>query len=240
MNKHAVFTLCLFLAAAPAAAFAKDAPRTISLTGRGEVRAAPDLAIITLGVVKQAATARAALMANTQAMTAIFSLLKSKWKLADKDMQTSGFSISPQYVYPKVSYDRDRGPKLVGYRVSNMLTIRLHDLKKTGGVLDDVVRSGSNRINGVSFTIAHPAPLRDEARRKAVRDALRKARLYAKEAGFELGPVLRFSENGGFAPPPRPVMMARSKAMMADSAPVPVAAGEQSVRVTVSITWEIR
>jgi len=180
MKKLAVFAACLLLAAAPAALAGEKPPRTLSLSGHGEMRAAPDTAIITLGVVKQAKTARAALMANTQAMTAVFSVLRDKWKIADKDMATSGFSISPQYVYPKSSYENERGPKLVGYRVSNMLTIRVRDMKKTGGVLDDVVRTGSNRVNGVSFTIDKPRPLRDEARRKAVRDALRKARLYAR------------------------------------------------------------
>ena len=239
MNKLAIFTISLALAAAPAA-WAKDAPpRILSLTGHGEVTAAPDIATITLGVDKQAKTARQALMANTQAMTAIFAVLRDRWKIADKDMMTSGFSISAQYVYPKSSYDRPKGPKLVGYRVSNMLTIRVRDLKKTGGILDDVVRTGSNRVNGVSFSINKPGPLRDEARRKAVRDALRKARIYAEETGFELGPVLRFTEGGGYNPGPRPVMMA-PRAKMMDAAPVPVAAGEQALSVDVSITWKIK
>ena len=232
-------TLAIAAAFLPAAALATEAPRTLTLSGMGEVFARPDVATITLGVEKRAKTAREALMANTRAMTAVFDVLKGKWKLAGKDMMTSGFSIRAQYVYPKRSYSSGGEPKLAGYVVSNMLTIRVHELKKTGGILDDVVRTGSNRINGVSFGIDKPAPLKDEARRLAVRDALRKARIYAREAGFELGEVLRFSESGGFVPP-RPVMMARAKVMAASPAPVPVAAGQQALRVNVSITWRIK
>ncbi len=223
----------------PAAALAAEAPRTLTLSGMGEVFARPDVAIITLGVEKRARSAREALMANTQAMTAVFDVLKSKWKLADADMRTSGFSIRAQYAYPKKSYSSPGEPKLVGYVVSNMLTIRVHDLEKTGGILDDVVRTGSNRITGISFSIEKPAPLKDEARRLAVRDALRKARIYAKEAGFELAEVLRFSESGGFVPP-RPEMMARARVLESAAAPVPVAAGKQALRVSVSITWRIK
>ncbi len=237
MKRLAPFALAALLL--PAAALAAEAPRTLTLNGLGEVFARPDVAIITLGVEKRAKTAREALMANTRAMTAVFDVLKGKWKLADADMRTSGFSIRARYVYPKKSYSSGGEPKLAGYVVSNMLTIRVHDLKKTGGILDDVVRTGSNRINGIAFSIEKPAPLKDEARRLAVRDALRKARIYAGEAGFKLGEVLRFSESGGFIPP-RPVMMARTKMLESAAAPVPVAAGKQALRVSVSITWRIR
>ncbi len=238
MKRLVILTVFLALAAVPAAQ-AADAPRrTLSLSGQGEVSAAPDIAVITLGVERRARTAREALAANTRAMNAIFDILRRKWGISEKDMMTSGFSVSPEYVYPKSSRERPAGPRLVGYRVSNMLTVRVRELKKTGGILDDVVRAGSNRINNISFSIDKPAPLRDEARRRAVRDALRKARLYAKEAGFELGPVLRLSEGGMIRSGPRPVMM--RKAAMADAMPVPVAAGEHTVRVSVSVTWEIR
>ncbi len=218
----------------------EQARRTLSLSGHGEVMAKPDIAIIRLGVEKQAREARQALRAASEAMTAVFAVLKERWKVEEKDMMTSGFSVTPQYVYPKKSYEREQGPKLVGYRVSNMLTVRVRDLKALGGILDDLVRSGSNRINGISFTIDDPQPLRDEARRRAVRDALRKARLYAEEAGFILGPVLTMSERGDFMPVRRPMMAPRVKAMAAEAIPVPVAAGERAVTADVSLTWEIR
>ncbi len=216
----------------------EQARRTLSLSGHGEVAAKPDIAIVRLGVEKQAREARQALHMASEAMTAVFAVLRERWNVAEKDMMTSGFSVTPQYVHPKKAYERKQGPKLVGYRVSNMLTVRVRDLKALGGILDDLVRSGSNRISGISFTIDDPQPLRDEARRRAVRDALRKARLYAEEAGFDLGPVLNMSERGGSMP--RPVMLDGIRAMAAKAIPVPVAPGERTISADVSITWEIR
>ena len=241
MRKQAIsFILAAAFAAAAAipAQAGEQARRTLSLSGHGEVSAKPDIAIVRLGVEKQAREARAALRAASEAMTAVFAVLKERWNVAEKDMMTSGFSVTPQYVYPKKSYEREQGPRLVGYRVSEMLTVRVRDLKALGGILDDMVRSGSNRISGISFAIDDPRPLRDEARRRAVRDALRKARLYAEEDGFELGPVLNMSERGGSVPPPMP--MPRIRAMADKAVPVPVAAGEQTISANVSITWEIR
>ncbi len=235
-----VFAMAFVAAAGMPVQAGEQARRTLSLSGHGEVRAQPDIAIVRLGVEKQAREARVALRAASEAMTAVFAVLKDKWNVAEKDMMTSGFSVTPQYVYPKKAYEQEKGPKLVGYRVSNMLTVRVRDLKALGGILDELVRSGSNRISGISFTIDDPQPLRDEARRRAVRDALRKARLYAKEAGFALGPVLTMTERGSSVPVPRPMVAARVKAMAAEALPVPVAAGEQAVTADVSMTWEIR
>ncbi len=234
-----VLAAAFAVAAVMPAQAGERARRTLSLSGHGEVSAKPDIAIVRLGVEKQAREARAALRAASEAMTAVFAVLKERWNVAEKDMMTSGFSVTPQYVYPKKSYEREQGPRLVGYRVSEMLTVRVRDLKALGGILDDLVRSGSNRISGISFTIDDPRPLHDEARRRAVRDALRKARLYAEEAGFELGPVLNMSERGGSAPVP-PMPMPRIRAMADKAVPVPVAAGEQTISANVSITWEIR
>lgn len=232
------------LAGMPAASVAGEEPspprRTLSLSGHGEVTARPDVVIIRLGVENQQKTARKALAENTRAMTGVFSALKGRWKIADKDMMTSNFSIQPIYQYNKKMAGYSSPPKLVGYRVSSMLTVKVRDMDNAGAILDEVVRSGANKVMGISWSIDKPAPLRDEARRKAVRDALRKARIYAGEAGFSLGPVVRFSESGGFVQP-RPVMMrTRAKMMAADAAPAPLAAGEQSISVNVSITWEIR
>ena len=233
-----VLAMALATAAGMPALAGGEARRSLSLSGHGEVVAKPDIAIVQLGVEKQAPEARQALRAASEAMAAVFAVLKDRWNVAEKDMMTSGFSVTPQYVYPKKSYGRKEGPKLVGSRVSEMLTVRVRDMEALGGMLDDMVRSGSNRINGITFAIDDPQPLRDEARRRAVRDALRKARLYAEEAGFILGPVLNMSERGVHVP--RPVMADGIRAMTAKAVPVPVAAGERTVSADVSITWEIR
>ena len=223
-----------FLAAANPV-FAEDAkmPRVISLTGHGEVRSAPDMAFVTTGVVTQGATAAEALAANTAAMTNLFAALKTGG-IAEKDIQTSNFMVQPRYHYPE-----NKPMELVGYEVSNTVTVNVRKLDSLGALLDKFVQAGSNQINGIGFTVSEPDAAQDEARKLAAADAARKAKVYAEALGVTLGPVLSVSEGVTFQPP---MPMVRGKAMMADaaSAPVPVAAGEQTLSVDVSITWEIR
>ena len=212
---------------------ARPMVRTMSLTGHGEVRARPDLAVVTLGVLSQADTARAALDANNAAMTKIIAGLKQAG-IEAKDLQTSNFSVAPRYEYDA---NRNGAPRTVGYDVSNTVTITLRKLDQLGGVLDQMVTAGSNQVNGVSFQIANPLPLQDEARKLAVTDARRKAELYAAAANVSLGPVIAISEGGGYQPPRPEVRYA-----MADSAEksVPIAEGEQAVAIDVNIVWEIK
>lgn len=217
---------------------AEKPQRTLSLTGTGEVSAAPDMAVVSLGVVEQADTAREALQANTEAMTKVMDILQGQ-NIAEKDIQTSGFNISPRYVHPKNGNGQEP-PRIVGYEVSNQVTVRVRDLDALGGLLDKVVGAGSNRISGISFTIDEAQALEDQARRKAVADARRKADLYAADAGFQIGPVQSMTESGGHQPP-RPMMRTMAmEAQQSDAASVPVARGEHTITMQVNITWQIR
>ncbi|WP_421694483.1 SIMPL domain-containing protein [Aestuariivirga sp.] len=218
----------------PALADGGKMPRTISLSGHGEVRSAPDLAFVTSGVVTQGATAAEALAANTKAMTALFAALKQAG-IAERDIQTSNFSVQPRYDF---SNNNGQPPKLVGYDVSNNVAVTVRKIAELGKLLDTLVSSGSNQITGVSFDVSQPETAMDEARKRAAADAARKAKVYAQATSVELGQILSISEGGSFQPP---VPMVRGAMMKADSAsPVPVAAGEQVLAVDVNITWEIK
>jgi uncharacterized protein YggE len=234
-----VLAMLLAIGAAPARAWEK--PFRFSITGHGEVKAVPDIAYLTLGTQTRAKTAAAALAANTKAMRAVFDLLKSKFGMAEKDMATANFAITPVYEhYPRQPGKPTPPPRLVGYDVSNTLTVRVRDLDRLGGIIDAVVRAGANRVQGISFGFSDRRKLLDEARRKAVEDAKARAKLYAEAVGFALGPVVEVREGGV---QPLPVRRGRfmAKAMMAEAAaPVPVASGEKSVRVDVTITWLAR
>ena len=222
----------LIAAVSPAFAEGGKMPRIISLTGHGEVRSVPDLAYVTSGVVTQGTTAAEALAANTKAMTDLFAALKD-FGIEDKDVQTSNFSVQPRY-----DYQNGQAPKLVGYDVSNNVTVTLRKIEGLGPLLDKLVQNGSNQISGISFDVAKPQDAMDEARKLATADATRKAKVFAQAMGIQLGNVMQVSE-GASAQPPIPMM--RGKAMMADAAaPVPVAAGEQTIAVDVSIIWEIK
>jgi uncharacterized protein YggE len=220
-------------AASPALAQDNKMPRLISLSGNGEVRRAPDIAFVTTGVLSQGATAAEALAANTSAMNALFAALKDAG-IADKDVQTSNFMVQPRY-----NFQENKAPELVGYDVSNNVTITVRKIADLGSMLDKVVQAGSNQINGIGFDVSEPSASLDEARKLATEDATRKAKIYAEAMGVTLGPVMSISEGVSYQPP---MPMARGKVMMADAAaaPVPVAAGEQRLSVDVNITWEIK
>lgn len=223
----------VLVAAMPAHSEETKMPRVISLSGHGEVRQVPDSAYVISGVLSQGTTAAEALAANTTAMNTLFAALKEAG-IADKDVQTSNFLVQPRY-----NFQENKAPELVGYDVSNNVTVRIRKLGDLGLLLDKLVQAGSNQINGIGFEVSEPMAALDEARKLATADATRKAKIYAEALGVALGPVMSISEGVNYQPP---MPMVQSKAMMADAvaAPVPVAAGEQSLSIDVNITWEIR
>jgi len=211
---------------------------TISIEGRGEVMAAPDMAQINSGVTTQGATAREALDGNTAAMAELIAELKAAG-IEARDIQTSGFSVNPNYVYTD---ERDQNgytlpPKINGYQVSNSVTVTVRQLDTLGTILDKSVTVGANTINGVTFAVADPSELYDEARKAAFADARAKAELYATAAGGTLDDILSISETQGYNQPQPYPMYARAD--MAASAPVPVEAGELAFAINVNVQWEL-
>ena len=211
---------------------------TITIDGMGEVRAAPDMATITSGVTTQGATAREALDANSKAMADLVAALKESG-IEARDIQTSGFSVNPDYVY---SDERDangytRPPKINGYQVMNTVTVAVRELETLGTILDKSVTVGANTINGVTFSVADPSDLYNEARKSAFADAREKAELYAEVAGGRLEELKSISESQGFNPP-QPMPMYAMRADAAASS-VPVEAGELSFSINVTVQWEL-
>jgi uncharacterized protein YggE len=206
-------------------------PATISVSGEGLVMASPDMVSVTVGVVSQAQDAAGALAANNSAMKALNNVLDN-FEVADRDRRTSNFNISPRY--DRRSND-GRAPEISSYEVNNQVTIRYRDIERVGELLDAVVGSGGNRINGLVFGNSDDTGLLDEARRLAIADAQRKAALYAESAGGKAGNVLSISEAG--APQPRPML--RGAVAMAEAASVPISAGENEFRATVNVVFEL-
>ena len=211
---------------------------SITIEGRGEVTAKPDMAQINSGVTSQGATAREALDANSAAMAELIAALKEAG-IEARDIQTSGFSVNPNYVY---SDARDANgytlpPKIEGYQVANSVTVTVRDLDALGSILDKSVTVGANTINGVTFAVADPSDLYDEARKAAFEDARDKAELYATAAGGKLDEIESISETQGFNAP-QPVAMYSMRAE-AQSADVPVEGGELTFAINVNVQWEL-
>ena len=215
------------------AALAEDRPqRLMSVTGEGAASAVPDTAILNLGVMKSAPTAHEALdQANTAMSNAIDGFKKSG--IAATDLQTSGFSVSPQLDY---SDGNGKPPKLTGYQVSNTLMVKVRDISKLGTLLDNAITGGLNSAAGLSFMNSNENALMAEARKSAVKDALAKAKDLAEAAGLGVGAVVSIAEDS-VAPAPGPVM--RMTMAKVEDAAVPVEAGQNEYRAHVSVTVEL-
>lgn len=207
-------------------------PRTVTISATGTVTATPDMVMITTGVQTEAESARDALTRNTADMQKVIDALKAAG-LESRDIQTTNFSVQPRYEY----FQDGKPPVITGYQVMNMVNIRLRDIGRLGAILDQLVSLGSNQISGIQFDVSNGEELKDGARTRAMDNARRMATLYATAAGASLGEVLRIEE-GVIHSYPRPMMAER--AAMADGAPVPIEAGEQSLQVQVTVVWALK
>ena len=214
----------------PAAAQEKNMP-TLTVVGEGIAAATPDLAVVGVGVVVQAARAADALAQNSKAMAEVIAAVKEVG-VEPRDVETSRVSLRPQYSYP--TQGSREAPKLVSYEASNSVSIRVRALDKLGGMLDRLVTAGANQIRGIELTMAEPGPLRDKARVAAMKDAMHKAAILAAAADVRI--VRLFSVIEDFHEGARPVAMRLS----AEARPqVPVEAGEQELRGRVTAVFEI-
>lgn len=228
----------LVLTTMPLAPLAQEAapatpqlPRVIQVVGEGRATAAPDMARISLGVSEQAETAGAAMDAMAKGMSAVLATLGAQG-IAQVDIQTGSLMLEPSYNYNTP----DGNPIMTGFIATQILDVKVRDLAELGTVLDAVVQDGANRVNGISFDVADPQAVTDEARRDAVADARARAELYADAAGLGLGDLVSISESTVYSPP-IPMFDGRGGAEQAMA--VPVAPGEVSMMTNVTVTYAI-
>jgi uncharacterized protein len=202
----------------------------IQVTGTGSVQAKPDTAIVNIGVTTEDGNAQNAVTLNTAATGKVITELAAA-AIEKKDIKTSNFSVYPQY--------RTEGAdkhQVVTYRVSNTVTVTIHDLDKVGNVLTKVVAAGSNQISGPNFSVSDPEKYLSEARKKAVENAMAKASTYASAAGLKLGSVLAMIEEDSSAP----IFTARFAGIAKSEGPVPIEAGEESLHAQILLVIELK
>ena len=203
---------------------------SITVVGTGTVSARPDMAEIGAGVVTQGATAAQALAANSAAMEKVLKAVADNG-IAERDVQTANVNVVP---LRRQGRQEPQPPEIVGYEVTNQLRIRVRDLALLGRLLDALVGQGANVLGGISFSVADPAPLMDQARARAMADARRKADVYASAGNVAVGRLLSISEA-----PTAGIPRFDSPRMMAASG-VPIAPGEQDLQVTITVRYAIR
>ncbi|TDE40764.1 DUF541 domain-containing protein [Antarcticimicrobium sediminis] len=221
----------LFFALSATDVRAEEAARHITVTGEGRVEAAPDMATITLGVTHEAKEARAAMQATSEAVAKVLDRLTGMG-IASRDLQTRDLSLSPLWSDPDPTGEKRR--QITGFVASNTVSVRVRDLADLGGVLDAVIEDGVNDFNGLRFGVQESDPLMDEARKRAVADAMARAALLAGAAGVTLGPIQSIEAQGVG----RPMQMAEM-AMRASPGGAPIAAGEITVEAQVSMVFAI-
>lgn len=206
-------------------------PRTVSVTGSGTASAAPDVAYVQLGVEVIDTNAEQDVTESTNRMTAVMDAIKGM-DIPEKDIQTVQYNIS-------VEQQRDNQGQPTGeirYHVINQVRVTLHDLSKTGELLQNALAAGANSVNSVTFSIENPEVLQQQARDQAIADAKSKADQLASGLGAQLGPVREISESGGV----RPVMEAAPALVRsAASSAVPVSGGELSVSVQIQVVFDL-
>jgi uncharacterized protein YggE len=217
--------------AAPTAAVAGSG-QGISVSGTGRVTGTPNLLRLQTSVEVTKADVNSAMDAANATMAAVQKTLKADG-VADKDLQTSGLSVQPNYNYTS------KGAELTGYTVSENLSVVLRDLKKAGSIISDAAKTGGDalRIGGAALDIDEDNALIAQARQQAFADAKAKAQAYADAAGRSLGAVVSISESTDQQP--QPVYNTSFAANAPAASPVPIQAGSQDITVTTNVTWSL-
>lgn len=214
-------------------AYAMPADGTLlSVSASADAKRVPDVANISTGVVTQAVDANAAMRDNAMQMDKVMAAIR-KAGIAERDIQTSGISLNPQYNY------RDNAPPTItGYQASNTVSVTVRDLAKLGKVLDTLVEQGANQVNGPSFEVDKPDEAYDEARVGALKAAQSRAKTYADALGLKVRRIVSISEGGSAMPRPMPMvrMMAADAGMAKETS---VSPGETTLSVNLDVVFEL-
>ena len=205
----------------------------LSVSAQAEAKRVPDVATISAGVVTQAADANAAMRANAAKMDKVMAAIRAAG-IAERDIQTSGINLNPQYRYAE-----NQPPAITGYQASNTVNLKVRDIGELGPVLDALVASGANQVNGPNFEIDEPEAAYDEARRAALAKAQARARMYADALDLRVRRIVSIDEGGGFQPPMPMPMMAMARAEKGVAYDTAVSPGETTLGATVNVVFEL-
>jgi len=237
--KPRLLVLCLALGATAMTAHAQNNAgyvvpsdgTLVSISASAEASRVPDVATISAGVVTQAVDGNTAMRQNAEQMVKVLAAIKAEG-IVEKDVQTSGVNLSPQYRYVE-----NEAPKITGYQASNTVNLKVRDITTLGDVLDALAAQGSNQINGPTFEIDKPDPVYEEARLAALKKAQVRADTYAKALDLRVRRIVSISEGGGGGFQPMPMMAMAKSRDQAES--TPVLPGESTLSVNLDVVFEL-
>jgi uncharacterized protein YggE len=208
--------------------------RVINVSGLGTIKASPDIAYITLGIVNEDADAKEAQRKNAEQMDELVAALKES-DIKDEDIKTVSYNI-----YPKYDYDRNTGvSKIVGYSVNNSVQVTVRDILKTGTIIDIATENGANTGGGISFGLSNYEGYYNDALKAAVENAKKKADTIADTLGVSLKLPVSVTESSGYQQPS--VYFSKTWDMVADEAEravTPIESGTIEVRASVAVVYE--
>ncbi|MFP7721908.1 SIMPL domain-containing protein [Lysobacter sp. A3-1-A15] len=204
----------------------------LSVSAQAEVRRVPDIAMLSAGVVTQAADANAAMQANAEQMERVVAAIR-RAGIAERDIQTSGVNLYPQYRHAE-----NQPPAITGYQASNTVNITVRDIGELGPIMDALVASGANQVNGPSFDIDDKDGAMDEARKAAIAKARERAAMYAGSLGMRVRRIVSISEGGSFGPP-MPMMKMDMIQVTGSRAETSISPGENTLSVTLDVVFEL-
>lgn len=214
-----------------------DYKNIVSVDGIGKVTAKPDVAMVNIGIITEGNSVTQIQKDNTTKMNSITSAIKSQFKIEDKDIQTTNYSINPKYDYTSSVQ------KIIGYSINQSLNIKVRNFDNVGNILAKASELGANSVNGPQFVIDDSEIYKAQAREKAVAQAKEKAKVLADQVGINLGRIVSFSEGMG-GNYPVPMMDSAAYGLgggMATKSVAPdIQAGSEDIQVNVSISYEIK
>jgi uncharacterized protein YggE len=206
----------------------------ITVSGEGEVRAEPDIALVTVGVTHTAPSSQDAMDEVSRRQTAVIAAARSLG-VESRDIQTTGLSLSPVY---RPRPRSDENPEIEAYRASNNVSLTVRDLRRISSVLDAVLASGANSVSGLRFSFANPEALRLQALTHAIANAEAKAQAMAAVAGVSLTGVIAIQEESvSFPTPQAQADFVRAVPAAAPAPAPPVESGEMVIRARVRVTY---
>jgi uncharacterized protein YggE len=204
----------------------------LRVTGEATISANPDQAQIDIGVTTQSPTAQAAAANNATKLDAALAELR-RLLGASADIKTVSYSLSPSYRYP-----REGGqPTITGYTATNIVQVKIDDLKQVGKVIDSVTQAGANNIHALRYTLKDDDAVRNRALGEAGKKARAKAEALASAMGLRIVKILQVDERAG--PSPRAFNVAYAEARMAGAPTTPVEPGTIEIVATVVLTVEV-
>lgn len=226
--------LCALLMSASAVSAEAERPRTISVSGQGEIQAEPDRALVTLGIESRKLKMEDARAEVTKTVNAVLKLTRDL-KIDEKYVRTTRVNIQPEYNWDANAKERN----LIGYFVSRQIEVDLRDLDKLGQLLEKSFDAGVNQVGDPRLDSSKRRDLEREALAKAVADAKLNAEAVAKAAGARIGPPRTISANSGFSPPPMPMMKVQAMRAEASDAGGSYQSGQMGFNGTVQVEYDL-